>query len=107
MEKKDAHDKTSLLRLAFKGLKDDELQEIAELTQLCTYPPDYVLCHEGASEDVLYIVSEGSVVISKKMLGEPGERVLRVGGRGDLVGEMALIQNVPRAATVRTHTECS
>ena len=107
MEKKDAHDKISLLRLAFKGLKDDELQEIAELTQLCTYPPDYVLCHEGASEDVLYIVSEGSVVISKKMLGEPGERVLRVGGRGDLVGEMALIQNVPRAATVRTLTECS
>src|SRR6266498_4549123 len=101
------YDKISLLRLALKGLEDDELQEMAELTQFLIYPPDYVLCHEGAYEDVFYIVAEGSVVISKKMLEEAGERVLRVGGRGDLVGEMALIQNAPRAATVRTLTECT
>src|SRR5215510_8077242 len=35
------------------------------------------------------------------------DRILRVGGRGDIVGEMALIQNAPRAATVRTTTECT
>jgi len=101
------YDKISLLRLAFKGLDESELQEMAELTQLRMYPPEHVLCHEGAYEDVFYIVAEGSLVITKKMLGETGERVLRVGGRGDLVGEMALIQNAPRAATVRTLTECT
>jgi signal transduction histidine kinase len=101
------YDKISLLRLAFKGLEDDELQEMAGVTEFCTYPPDHVLCHEGAYEDVFYIVADGSVVISKKMLEEAGERILRVGGRGDLVGEMALIQDAPRAATVRTLTECT
>ena len=101
------NDKISLLRLAFKGLEDDELQEMAGVTEFCAYPPDYVLCHEGAYEDVFYIVADGSVVISKKMLEETGERILRVGGRGDLVGEVALIQNAPRAATVRTLTECT
>lgn len=101
------YDKISLLRLAFKGLGDEELQEMAGLTRLCTFPPDQILCHEGAYEDVLYIVAEGSVVISKKMPDEAGERILRVGGRGDLVGEMALIQNAPRAASVRTLTECT
>ena len=101
------YDKASLLRLAFKGLKDDELQQMAELTQFCTYAADHVLCQEGAYEDVLYIIADGSVVISKKMPGEPGDRILRVGGRGDLVGEMALIQNAPRAATVRTLTQCT
>jgi len=107
MKKTFTYDKISLLRLAFKGLEDDELQEMAELTQFRIYPPDYVLCHEGAYEDVFYIVADGSVVISKKMLEEAGDRILRVGGRGDLVGEMALIQNAPRAATVRTLTECT
>ena len=101
------YDKISLLRLAFKGLDDDELQDMAALTELCTYPPDHVLCYEGADEDVFYIVAEGSVVISKKMIDERGEKILRVGGRGDLVGEMALIQNTQRAATVRTITECT
>ena len=100
------YDKISLLRLAFKGLEDKELQEMADLTKLRVYPPEQVLCHEGAYEDTFYIIAEGSVVISKKMLGEAGERVLRVGGRGDLVGEMALIQNAPRAASVRTLTDC-
>ena len=100
-------DKISLLRLAFKGLEEDELQAMAGVTEFCTYPPDYVLCHEGEYEDVVYILAHGSVVISKKMLEETGERILRVGGRGDLLGEMALIQNAPRAATVRTLTECT
>ncbi len=107
METTHTDEKITLLRLAFKGLKENELQDIAELTQLCSYPPDHVLCHEGAYEDVLYIVADGSVVISKKMLDEPGERILRVGGRGDLVGEMALIQNAARAATVKTLTQCT
>ncbi len=100
------YDKISLLRLAFKGLEDSELQEMADLTEFHTYPPEHDLCHEGAYEDVFYIIAEGGVVISKKMI-EGEERVLRVGGRGDMVGEMAMIQNVPRAATVRTTSECT
>lgn len=102
-----AFDKVSLLRLAFPGLEDSELQEMAGLTEIRTYPADHVLCHEGEYEDVFYIIAEGNAAISKKM-GEGGlERVLRVNGRGDMVGEMALIQNAPRAATVRTTTDCT
>jgi signal transduction histidine kinase len=101
------YDKIALLRLALKGLEDNELQEVADLTELRTYPSNYVLCHEGAYEDVLYIIAEGNVVISKKIVEGEEDRILRVGGRGDVVGEMALIQSVPRAATVRTTTECT
>ena len=98
-------DKISLLRLAFKGLAEEELQEMATATQLRTYPPEYVLCHEGAYEDIFYIVADGSASISKTISEQDGERVLRIAGKGDLVGEMALIQNVPRSATVRTLTD--
>ena len=100
-------DKIFLLRLAFKGLDDDELAQVAALTEFRTYPANHILCHEGAYEDVLYIIADGQIVISKKMEEEEEERILREGGRGDVVGEMALIQDAPRAATVRTVTECT
>jgi signal transduction histidine kinase len=100
-------DKVSLLRLAFKGLEENELQEMAKLTEIRTYPAEYVLCHEGAYEEVFYIVADGQVAITKKLIEGEDERLLRLGGKGDMVGEMALIQNAPRAATVRTVTECT
>ena len=100
-------DKISLLRIAFTRLQDDELQEIADLTELRTYPPGHILCQEGEYEDIFYIIADGGIVITQMISEEEGERVLRTGGKGDLVGEMALIQNAPRSATVWTTTECT
>ena len=105
MSETNTFDKVSLLRLAFAGLADSELQEMASLTRLCTYPPEYVLCHEGAYEEVFYIIANGEAVITKRISEEEGERILRTAGKGDLVGEMSLIQNAPRAATVCATTE--
>ena len=107
MDETPTFDKVSLLRLAFKDLDEDELQEMATLTRLCTYPPDHILCQEGAYEDVFYIIANGNAVITKKIGEQEGEHVLRIAGRGDLIGEMALIQNAPRAATVRTSGDCT
>ena len=100
-------DKIFLLRLAFKGLDDDELAQVAALTAFRTYPANHILCHEGAYEDVLYIIADGQIVITQKTGDGEEERILREGGRGAVVGEMALIQSAPRAATVRTVTECT
>ena len=101
------YDKISLLRLAFKGLDEDELREMADLTEIHTYPPGHVLCLEGAYEDVFYIIADGNAEITKKMIEGEDDRILRLARRGDMVGEMALIQNAPRAATVRTTSECT
>jgi CRP/FNR family transcriptional regulator len=100
-------DKISLLRLAFTRLDDDELQEIADLTEIRNYPAGHILCQEGAYEDIFYIIADGGIVITQFVSEDEEERILRIGGKGDLVGEMALIQNAPRAATVWTTTDCT
>jgi signal transduction histidine kinase len=103
----DIKEKISLLRLAYKGLDESELKEIAALTRCRDYPKDYVLCHEGEYEKVIYVIAKGGVIITQKLSEEDGERVLRISGKGDVVGEMGLIQKVPRSATVRTTSPCT
>ena len=100
-------DKITLLHLAFKGLTENELHAMASMSQLCTYPPEHTLCHEGAYEEVFYIIADGIATISKNISEHDGERILRIASKGDLVGEMALLQNVPRSATVLTLTNCT
>jgi signal transduction histidine kinase len=97
--------KVALLNKTFPGLAEDELREIADLTRVNTYPAGYFLCREGALEDTSYVIASGEAIITKKISDLEGERVLRQVGYGEYVGEMAPIQNAPRAATIRTLTE--
>ncbi|MBF0561939.1 MAG: cyclic nucleotide-binding domain-containing protein [Alphaproteobacteria bacterium] len=60
--------------------------------------------HEGEAGDRAYLVVSGQLEVSKSMDG--GETtVLALIGRGEIVGEMALINNAPRTATVRATTD--
>jgi signal transduction histidine kinase len=93
-----------LLKRVFPSLDDQEVQHLASLAQLKTYPPNTVLCHEGAYEQVFYLLSEGTVIITKRF-DEHGDLVLRRSGPGDFFGEMAIIQDSTRSATVTTLEE--
>ena len=85
MSPADTFDKISLLRLAFNGLKDEELREMAKLSQFRTYPAEHILCQEGAEEDVFYIIADGSVVdysVSNFIPGYFNFHVIRRVGNG-------------------------
>jgi signal transduction histidine kinase len=99
-------DKHAFLSQVFIGLTPAEVEEMARVTRTHTYPPGHFLCIEGAHEEVFYIIARGTAEITKKITDQE-ERKLREVGEGDFVGEMALIQNAPRAASVRTLTECT
>lgn len=88
---------------AFPGIKPDEVQEIIMNSRIKTYPVDTVLCHEDAIEHTFYMILEGNFEVTKTIHNSE-KRLLKSLSAGDFFGEMALIHNAPRAATVTSLT---
>ena len=63
------------------------------------FEPGQVIFREGDRGDHLYVVSEGEVEVLRE--GADGETSLRRLGRGECFGEIALVSDRPRTATVR------
>lgn len=88
---------------AFPGIKPEEVQEIIMNSRIQSYPPGTVICKENEIEYVFYMVLEGDFEVSK-VINNSEIRLLKSLTAGDFFGEMALIHNAPRAATVKTKT---
>jgi len=89
---------------AFPGIKPGEVEELIANSKVQSYPPKTVLCHENALESIFYMVLEGEFEVTK-LINRTESRVLKTLGAGDFFGEMALIHNAPRAATVTAKTD--
>jgi len=90
-----------VLRRAFPGIPESEAEEMISAGKVREYPPDTVLCHKGAIESTFYIILDGEVQVTK-FINDAEARFLKYLEPGDFFGEMALIQNSPRSATVMT-----
>ena len=90
-----------ILRQAFPGITEAEADEMISLGVVHSYPPSTILTHEGAIEHIFYIILEGEVQVTK-LINETEARFLKQLKAGDFFGEMALLHNAPRVATVNT-----
>lgn len=84
----------------FSGLAPEDLQRVAAVARESIFESGATLLEEGASGDEMLVILSGQVVVTRRM-DDGGERTIRTYGTGDHIGELALLRDRPRAATVR------
>ncbi len=88
----------------FVGLAPEDLQRIAMTATEHVYPPGEPLIREGDLGDELVVIVEGSVRVVH-LDADGTERIIRTYEAGDHIGELALLRQAPRAATVVAEAE--
>jgi CRP-like cAMP-binding protein len=83
----------------FASLPDDERKRLADSLKKSTFPEGTEILTEGKGGFAFYVIGDGTVEYSID-----GEHV-GSGGAGDYFGEVALIDDTPRAATVTATTD--
>jgi CRP-like cAMP-binding protein len=83
----------------FAACTEDQLKTVVRLAERLHIDEGEVILREGRLGRELFVILEGSVVVSR------AGRVVNEWGAGDYFGELAAIEGVPRTATVTATTD--
>ncbi|MBC7251495.1 MAG: cyclic nucleotide-binding domain-containing protein [Anaerolineae bacterium] len=90
------------------GLSDEEIAQVAEVCRETVVNRGDVILEENAPSDAMYIIHEGMVEVilepgkvTPEALAAPAPTPLLALGRGQVFGEMGLVDQGARSATVR------
>lgn len=84
----------------FSTLNKKELQELAKSCQERSYPAGTTILSQGDTGVGLYVLKSGKVRVIQANNPDRAETELAVVGPGDVLGEMALLDDLPRSASV-------
>jgi CRP/FNR family transcriptional regulator, cyclic AMP receptor protein len=82
----------------FSELSKKELTQLARMSDDLELEAGHVLCREGRSGREFFVIVQGEVEVTRK-----GKPVKRSGG-DEFFGEIALLEDIPRTATVKAKT---
>lgn len=90
----------------FSELDADDRKYVLTKFKPDMYQPNQVIIREGTEGDFLFVIKNGKVMVSTKDI-KGREIKLAELGPGDFFGEIALITNNPRTATVTSITKAA
>lgn len=82
----------------FEGLSKKELTELARRVEEVEFRPGEHLLVVGEQADAAYVILDGRATVRRR-----GRKIAEV-TKGDVVGEMSLVTDLPRNAGVRADT---
>ncbi|MBK6907343.1 MAG: cyclic nucleotide-binding domain-containing protein [Rhodocyclaceae bacterium] len=85
---------------AFKGLTPADISDLLSHAEKCSFPAGALIVKESSVGTHMYIILNGDVTVTKS--GRDGEVELAKLGPADSFGEMALVDNEGRSASVRS-----
>src|SRR5947207_7106109 len=84
----------------FAGLSAADRAEFEQRMQRCDFVPQSVIVREGGAGDAAYVILSGLVAVRRKDPDSGMEFLLAELGPGQMFGEMALLTEKPRTASV-------
>lgn len=82
------------------AIEDQLLDDVVRTATVVDFKTNDVLIEEGATDNSVYLIQGGSVTVSVPLGG--GKQIISAYiAAGQYVGEMAMVTNAPRSATIR------
>ena len=87
----------------FADLSEEDLEQLHKMAETVSVPAGQLVLREGDPGDSLYVVLAGELEVTKRQGSQ--DVLLALYKPGQFFGEMALLEQVPRSASVRTLRE--
>lgn len=83
------------------GLSESQLEKVAELCREQTYNAGDLIFRENDKSSEMYLIQDGHVEITLNVPEPDTEKSIVTLGKGQIFGEMALLDEGPRTASAR------